>query len=63
MFETTKLTNPCLTSNDQDGYVFSFLGGPPGWQQMNLQPTVQTQIRISTDGRTVEQLIYNGAPQ
>jgi hypothetical protein len=30
---------------------------------MNLQPTVQTQIRISTDGRTVEQLIYNGAPQ
>jgi hypothetical protein len=63
MFETTKLTNPCLISNDQNGYVFRFLGGPPGWQQTNQQPTVQTQIRISTDGRTVQQLIYNGAPQ
>jgi len=63
MFETTKLTNPCLISNDQNGYVFRFLGGPPGWQQTNQPPTVQTQIRISTDGRTVQQLIYNGAPQ
>jgi len=63
MFETTKLNNPCLISNDQNGYVFRFLGGPPGWQQTNQQPTVQTQIRISTDGRTVQQLIYNGAPQ
>lgn len=24
---------------------------------------VQAQIRISTDGRTVQQLIHNGAPQ
>ena len=63
MFQTTKLTNPCLISNDQNGFVFRFLGGPPGWQQQNLQPTVQTQIRISPDGRNVEQLIYNGGPQ
>lgn len=63
MFETTKLTNPCLISNDANGYVFRFLGGPAGWQAENLSPTLQTEIRISTDGRTVEQMIYNGPPQ
>ena len=63
MFETTKLTNPCLVSNDANGYVFRFLGGVPGWQVDNIAPTVQTQIRISTDGRTVLQMIYNGSPQ
>ena len=63
MFETTKLTNPCLISNDQNGYVFRFLGGAPGWQQLNIAPTVQTTIRVSTDGRTVLQTMYNGAPQ
>lgn len=63
MFETTKLTNPCLISNDQNGYVFRFLGGAPGWQVENLPPTVQTTIRVSTDGRTVLQTLYNGSPQ
>lgn len=63
MFETTKLTNPCLISNDQNGYVFRFLGGAPGWQPENLPPTLQTEMRVSTDGRTVLQTIYNGAPQ
>lgn len=63
MFETTKLTNPCLISNDQNGYVFRFLGGAPGWQVENLPPTLQTEIRVSTDGRTVLQTLYNGAPQ
>lgn len=63
MFETTKLTNPCLISNDQNGYVFRFLGGAPGWQVENMAPTLQTTIRVSTDGRTVLQTIYNGAPQ
>ncbi|MEB3172277.1 MAG: hypothetical protein VKL97_00260 [Cyanobacteriota bacterium] len=63
MFETTKLTNPCLISNDQNGYVFRFLGGVPGWQVENIPPTLQTELRISTDGRTVLQTIYNGAPQ
>lgn len=63
MFETTNMTNPCLISNDANGYVFSFLGGSPGWQVMNVPPTLQTTIRISTDGRTVLQTIYNGSPQ
>ena len=63
MFETTKLTNPCLISNDANGYVFRFLGGPPGWQPLNQPATLQTQIRISTDGRTVLQMVYNGSPQ
>ncbi|MEB3276744.1 MAG: hypothetical protein VKM92_07245 [Cyanobacteriota bacterium] len=63
MFETTKLSNPCLVSNDQNGYVFRFLGGAPGWQVENMPATVQTTIRVSTDGRTVLQTLYNGAPQ
>lgn len=63
MFETTKWTNPCLISNDQNGYVFRFLGGAPGWQETGLAPSLQTTIRISTDGRTVLQTLYNGAPQ
>jgi hypothetical protein len=63
MFETTNPFNKCLISNDDNGFVFRFLGGPPGWQQLNLQPTLQTQIRISSDGRTVLQTIYNGPPQ
>lgn len=63
MFETTNPFNKCLISNDDNGFVFRFLGGPPGWQQLNLQPTLQTQIRISNDGRTVLQTIYNGPPQ
>lgn len=63
MFETTKLTNPCLISNDANGYVFRFLGGVPGWQEQNIAPTLQTQMRISSDGRTVLQTVYNGAPQ
>ena len=63
MFETTKLTNPCLISNDANGYVFRFLGGVPGWQEQNIAPTLQTEMRISTDGRTVLQTLYNGAPQ
>jgi hypothetical protein len=63
MFQTTKLTNPCLISNDANGFVFRFLGGPAGWQAENLNPTLQTEIRISADGRSVVQMIYNGPPQ
>jgi len=54
---------PSLISNDQNGYFFRFLGGAPGWQPENLPPTLQTELRVSTDGRIVLQTIYNGAPQ
>ena len=63
MYETASGGNQCLISNTNDGYLFRFLGGAPGWQQLDLAPTVETEIRISSDGRTVLGVDYNGAPR
>ena len=63
MFETTKLDNRCLVSNDANGYLFRFLGGVPGWQEDKVAPTLQTVIRVAPNGRSVVQTIYNGTPQ
>jgi hypothetical protein len=43
--------------------VFRFLGGPPGWQEQNQAPTVETEILISADGRQVLEVLYNGTPR
>jgi hypothetical protein len=53
----------CLVSGDAQGYVFRFLGGPPGWQILNLPPTVETELEVSPDGRGVVRVIYNGPPR
>lgn len=53
----------CLVRDDQDGYLFTFLGGVPGWQALGNQASVETTILISPDGRTVLQVQYNGAPR
>ena len=63
MYETASAGNQCLISNTNDGYLFRFLGGAPGWQQLDLAPSVETEIRISTDGRTVLGVNYNGVPR
>lgn len=69
MFATANPANPCLinspedNNNNNNNYVFRFQGGPPGWQQMNQSPTVETEISISPDGRNVVQVNYNGAPR
>ncbi len=63
MYETASAGNQCLISSGSNGYTFRFLGGAPGWQQLNLAPTTETEIRISSDGRTVLGLDYNGAPR
>lgn len=63
MFATAALDNPCLVSSDSDGFVFNFMGGPPAWQERDLPPTLETEIRISPDGTVVEELIYNGPPR
>ena len=63
MFATADPDNPCLVSNDSDGFIFRFLGGPPAWQERDLPPTLETEIKISPDGREVEELIYNGPPR
>ncbi|MCP9825186.1 hypothetical protein [Synechococcus sp. EJ6-Ellesmere] len=63
MFATADPDNPCMVSNDSDGFIFRFLGGPPAWQERDLPPTLETEIKISPDGREVEELIYNGPPR
>jgi hypothetical protein len=55
--------NPCLISREGGSFVFRFTGGAPGWEQFKLPPALETEIRVSGDGRTVLQVIYNGAPR
>nr|WP_259736221.1 hypothetical protein [Synechococcus sp. CS-1329] len=53
----------CLVKGDAGGYIFRFLGGPPGWQVLGLAPTSESEIEVSADGRSVVRVIYNGAPR
>lgn len=63
MFTTSAPGNPCIVSRGPDGFVFRFLGGPPGWQVENLPPTFETELLVAPDGRTVTRVIYNGPPR
>jgi hypothetical protein len=63
MFQTARPDNPCLIANDANGYTFRFLGGGPGWQELNQPPSLETEIQISPDGRSVTSVIYNGVPR
>jgi hypothetical protein len=63
MFTTEWSGSECLVRRDDTGFLFRFLGGPPAWQQLNLPPTVETEILIAPDGRTVVQVLYNGTPR
>ncbi len=55
--------NPCILSRESSGFVFRFLGGAPGWEQFQLPATVESEIRISADGRSVDAVLYNGSPR
>lgn len=55
--------NPCLVEKNEKGYLFRFLGGVPGWQQLGIAATVETVIQIAHDGRTVLEVVYNGPPR
>lgn len=55
--------NPCLLSREERGFVFRFKGGAPGWEQLQLPATTETEILVSKDGRSVLEVIYNGAPR
>ncbi|MFM7674105.1 MAG: hypothetical protein ACKO5F_00595 [Synechococcus sp.] len=63
MFRSSSDGNGCLVSRGPEGFLFRFLGGAPGWQQLVLPPTVETEILISPSGRDVVNLVYNGAPR
>ncbi len=60
MFASGGSGGSCLVSSNDQGFLFRFNGGTPGWQQLGTAPTTTSEILISPDGRTVAQLIYNG---
>lgn len=63
MFETGTGGGRCLVSDDDQGFLFRFNGGVPGWQQEGIAPTVDTEIRVAPDGRTVVGIVHNGPPR
>ena len=60
MFSSGGSGGSCLVQTNSQGFLFRFNGGTPGWQQLGQPPTLTTEILISADGRTVNQLVYNG---
>ena len=63
MFDTGNGGGSCLVQNNNQGYFFRFLGGAPGWQQNGQPATTLTEIQVSSDGRSVVNVSYNGAPR
>jgi hypothetical protein len=63
MFTTDISGGSCLVQTNSDGYLYRFLGGAPGWQQLGLPATTETELLISPDGRNVVNLLYNGTPR
>ncbi|MEA5412207.1 hypothetical protein VB737_10565 [Synechococcus sp. BA-120 BA3] len=53
----------CLVRADADGFLFRFFGGVPGWAQLGLPPTVESEILVAPDGRNVLGVVYNGPPR
>ena len=53
----------CMVNVSSDGYLFDFLGGPPGWEVYKQSATVETRILISLDGTRVLNVEYNGSPR
>ena len=53
----------CMVNAGASGYLFNFLGGPPGWEVNQQAATKETRILISPDGTRVVNLEYNGAPR
>ncbi len=53
----------CLVQTTGEGFLFRFLGGKPGWSQLGLPPTVETELLVSPDGREIRQVVYNGPPR
>lgn len=53
----------CMVDAGPNGFLFDFLGGPPGWEVNKQAATRQTRILISPDGTKVVNIEYNGAPR
>ena len=59
MYETGATS--CLISKSEQGFLFGFRGGPPGWEQQSPpNPTLETRVIISPDGDRILAVPYNG---
>ncbi len=63
MFQTSAGGDDCLVNQDNNGYTFQFLGGAPGWPENGSSATTETEIQIAPDGRSVNEVLYNGLPR
>ena len=52
----------CL-ANEENGFTYRFFGGAPGWEVLKQPPTLETEIRVYSEGETQAELIYNGFPR
>ena len=52
----------CL-ANEENGFTYRFFGGAPGWEVLKQPPTLETEIRVYSEGKTQAELIYNGFPR
>ena len=51
----------CLVSTTNEGFLFRFRGGSPGWQQLTpAKPTIETEVFVSRDGDRILAVPYNG---
>lgn len=62
MYATSTGGGDCLKS-ETGGYLFLFGGGAPGWQESGEPASVETEIRVSPDGSSDIEVIYNGSPR
>ena len=62
MYATGLGGGECLKS-ETGGYLFLFGGGAPGWQESGEPASVETEIRVSPDGSSDIEVIYNGSPR
>ena len=59
MYETGATS--CLISRSEEGFLFGFRGGPPGWEQeIPPDPTLETEVLVSRDGDRILAVPYNG---
>ena len=59
MYETG--ASSCLVSKSDQGFLFRFPGGPPGWEQESPpRPTLETRVVVSRDGDRILAVPYNG---
>ncbi len=59
MYETGG--SSCLISKSDQGFLFSFRGGSPGWElQSPPSPTLETRVLVSKNGERILAVPYNG---